>query len=160
MAMTLISEQVLGSSTASVTFSSIPQTYKDLVVEVCGAGGGGGGDLLLRYNNDSASNYSDTSLRGNGSSAGSSRYTNQTATDVNNTMGVFGSDVGLVTYNILSYSGSTYKTTLVESAFPTYGVLRLVALWRGTAAITRIDFFFNNSASFNAGSSFRLWGVS
>ena len=59
--------------TAAINFTSIPQTYTDLIVYVSGrydnavsfnAG-------ALRFNNDSGNNYSYRVLRGNGSSVDS-----------------------------------------------------------------------------------------
>ena len=52
----------LPSGGASITFSSIPQTYTDLVLTTSGlAQTGGGGSIALKFNNDtlaSSTNYS------------------------------------------------------------------------------------------------------
>ena len=67
---TAIATQTASGSTTALTFSSIPQTYTDLVI-VCLLTAGNTGDAYLRYNSDTGTNYSDTALRGNGSAASS-----------------------------------------------------------------------------------------
>jgi hypothetical protein len=44
----------LGTTAASVTFSSIPATYRDLIFVLSGLGGSA--NITLRYNGDSGSN--------------------------------------------------------------------------------------------------------
>jgi hypothetical protein len=68
---TLISSQVLGSNTASITFSSIPGTYTDLTLRVSARSDDAGqmDYLVTRFNSDSATNYSNTSLYGSGGAA-------------------------------------------------------------------------------------------
>lgn len=58
-ALTFISQQVLGAAAASVTFSSIPQTYEDLVIVFNGRGTDAGADVAIRlqFNGDTAANY-------------------------------------------------------------------------------------------------------
>jgi hypothetical protein len=76
---TPIATQTLGSAAASVTFSSIPQGYTDLIL-VCSPVSTTGSNtfMWIRYNSDTGSNYSLTSMRGNGSTATSFRLSNQT----------------------------------------------------------------------------------
>ena len=68
---TPIATQTLGSSAASVTFSSIPGTYTDLMLISFAQGQASGGDnrLVLQFNGDTATNYSSTYLIGNGTTA-------------------------------------------------------------------------------------------
>jgi hypothetical protein len=70
----LIASQVVGSGgAASVTFSSIPGTYTDLLIKASARStDSGGSSMYLRFNSDSGSYYSDKILLGNGSSASSS----------------------------------------------------------------------------------------
>jgi hypothetical protein len=74
---TPIATTTLGSSTSSYTFSSIPQTYTDLVLIVSGYGAASDGNsIVCRVGNgtvDSGTNYSTTRLSGSGSSASSGR---------------------------------------------------------------------------------------
>ena len=72
---TPIATTTLASNTASYTFSSIPQTYTDLILEATGATdytAGTSWPFYIQVGNglvDIGSNYSDTMLYGNGSSA-------------------------------------------------------------------------------------------
>jgi hypothetical protein len=62
----------VGSSTPSVTFSSIPSTYKHLQLRAImqsSVSGSGYKDLFIRVNSDTGSNYARHGLYGNGSSA-------------------------------------------------------------------------------------------
>ena len=56
----LIETQVLGSDVYSITFSSVPQTYKHLQIRLtarCTASGSTGDWLSIRFNGDSSGNY-------------------------------------------------------------------------------------------------------
>jgi len=74
---TPIATTTLGSSATSYTFTSIPSTYTDLVI-VAQIKGDTTTYLNLRFNGDTGSNYSRTTLSGNGSTASSERRSNQT----------------------------------------------------------------------------------
>jgi len=66
---TLIASNTLGSGTATVTFSSIPGTYTDLIL-VCGLPATGTANnsdgLRFQLNSDTGSNYSATWLTNSG----------------------------------------------------------------------------------------------
>ena len=77
---TPIARQVIASATGTVTLSSIPGTYTDLVLIISATATTGADDLLLQFNGDTASNYSETILTGTGSgNATSTRFSTQTA---------------------------------------------------------------------------------
>ena len=67
----------LASAAASYTFSSIPSTYTDLVIAATGLTTAGT-TLAMRFNGDTATNYSDTYLLGNAGAASSSRDSTKT----------------------------------------------------------------------------------
>ena len=104
--------QTLVSSAASVTFTSIPQGYTDLVLVIAGRDDRGGGSVAdsfgMTFNTDTSTgstNYSTTHLTGNGSSATSSRTSNYRNIDLyqiaasSATSGVF----GVIVSNIQNY---------------------------------------------------------
>ena len=71
--------QILSSAAASVTFSSISQAYTDLILVTAGTGTTGGVGWLT-FNGDSptsGSNYSNTTVYGDGSTAASYRRSSQ-----------------------------------------------------------------------------------
>ena len=76
---TLINSNTLGSATASVTFSSIPATYTDLLLIIsAGVDGATNTQIRHRYNGSSSALHSTTFLIGDGTSATSSRSTGDT----------------------------------------------------------------------------------
>lgn len=153
-----IATNTVSSATTSVTFSSIPSTYTDLVL-VVSAWGSTGSDAFLRFNGDTGTNYSDTVVRGNGSTASSVRDSNAAGID----MGVVSTTSGTFTpmiFNIQNYSNSTtYKTALGRISNANSMVTALVGMWRNTAAITQIDLVERTSTGWQSGSTFSLYGI-
>lgn len=157
-----ISTTTLGSAAATVTFSSIPGTYTDLVLVCNGGITIAAGNAHLRFNSDTGSNYSFTDITGTGSAASSARGTNQTSCILNS----YGYPENDMNWNclvhIMNYSNTTtYKTLLSRSNQADNGVSALVGLWRSTAAITSIDIIsiFSGSPQFSIGSTFTLYGI-
>jgi hypothetical protein len=151
----LISEQVLGSAAASVTFSSIPQAYRDLVLEIVGPLTTATATISLQCNGDTASNYSATLLIGNGTAASSSRTSTQTTMQV----GFIGADVSTTILHVQSYAATTiYKSVLGRSGSAANQVRAGVGMWSSTAAITSL-LVAVSASTFTAGCTFRLWGI-
>jgi hypothetical protein len=152
-----IATQTLGSAAASVTFSSIPGTYTDLVL-VAAAIGTGDLQIYGRVNGDSGSNYSNTFLAGNGTSASSIRQSSVTSFQGDYYLAV-SADGGLTTYNFMNYSNTTtYKTILARSGLGNKGTNAIVNLWRNTAAINSIT-LTTSANNFAIGSTFSLYGI-
>jgi len=152
-----IAAQTLGSAAASVTFSSIPQTYTDLKF-ICYIQLSALTFVNLRFNSDSGSNYSVNRIYGYGSTATADRFNSQTGIDV----GYFNStNFGYSEINIMNYANSsTFKT--ISNRWGSEGnsgyVLAGVGLWRNTASITTIS-LTPYSGNLNTGSSFTLYGI-
>ena len=72
-----INTQTLGTAVADVYFTSIPQTYTDLVL-VISSNTSSNTQTGYRLNSDSGNNYSDTRLSGDGASALSTRVNSDT----------------------------------------------------------------------------------
>ena len=153
----VISTQTLGSAAATVTFSSIPQTYTDLVLVLSiKKSASNGGYLALRYNSDTASNYSATYFYGEGSSAASGRGPNDTVGRIGN-----GSTVNFESTitSIQNYANATtYKTSISRTNVVGIYVVSYCTLWRSTAAITSIT-ILPDMNDFVSGSTFTLYGV-
>jgi hypothetical protein len=153
-----IATQTLGSSAATVTFSSIGATYTDLVLIVSAtqtpATSANSG--FIQLNSDTGSNYSLTNIYGNGSAAGSGRYTS--ATSMTNM--IFQNVVGTTIMQFQNYSNTTTNKTVLTRANMSSGAVEAsVGLWRSTTAINRIDLKLNASQSFATGSTFTLYGI-
>lgn len=158
MAYTLIATQTLVAPSGTVTFSNIPGTFKDLVLEISTAvSASGAADVFARFNNDTATNYSMTQLFGNGTSAGSNRQANDTAVRIAVTDG---STISSNVFQIFQYANTNVnKTSLTRSDVSSALTKAIAGLWRSTSAVTGMT-IFPNSGTFNAGSTFKLWAVS
>ena len=154
---TKIATTTTSGNASSVTFSSIPATYTDLIIIFNGSAGATSGDLAT-FNGDTGANYSTTFLRGDGSSAASGRV--PSANSINPGL-TFGTSQSTYIMQIMNYANTTtYKTALYRSssvATSSY-VGAAVALWRSTAAINTINFFTSGTNYVN-GSTFSLYGV-
>jgi hypothetical protein len=161
-----IEAKTLGSAASSVTFSSIPATYTDLVLIIdtrSDSTSASDTKLYVNFNGDTGSNYSQTFLFGNGSSAGSSRGSNQAfiyAGDISATGGSSYSGRSNVILQIQNYSNSTTNKTLLSRVNSTNVLVEaVVGLWRNTAAITSVALDLEGSPQFISGSTFTLYGI-
>jgi hypothetical protein len=165
---TLIQAQTLASAAASVTFSSIPATFTDLVVRFSVRSTAASDWMIVVLNDITTSIYSETWLKGSGSAASSTRKANTS---------YFGGDGNDL---IINLSGSTANTfTSGEFYLPSYTVSQnkpsnfflatennatdatitsLAGLWRNTATVNEIK-FDTAGISFASGSSFYLYGI-
>lgn len=148
------------SATNTYTFTTIAGTYTDLEIVMTGIVSVAGRDPSIRFNSDTGSNYSYTNLSGNGSSALSSRVSNNTYIQMTTNASWSDTVPCNTLVKVMNYSNSTtYKTTLNRSNAAGYaGVDATVGLWRNTAAITSITLFLP-SGNFNANTTFTLYGI-
>jgi hypothetical protein len=161
----LISSQVLTSTAASVTFSSIPGTFKDLILKLSVRNSLTQEDMLLRINNDSSTLYSRVQLRGNGTQASSSINSAQTSIKLENA--VVGSGYTANTFSnheiyIPNYTASQNRQISSHAAIENNGTEAFdivhAGLYRSTTAITQID-LIASTGNFVSGSSFYLYGL-
>jgi hypothetical protein len=146
----------LGSAQASVTFNSF-SGYTDLIIVAQSKiTPTGSGSMWFQANGDTATNYSDTLLTGNGSAATSFRHSNVDRAyygDASNT------DFQTTILQFQNYSNTTtYKTALIRSNVTSSTLSGVVAMWRSTSAITSIT-LGTNSTTLIAGSTFTLYGI-
>ena len=163
---TLIASNTLSSSAASVTFSAIPADYTDLVLRVSARDSADTpiSAASIRYNSDTATNYSFTRLDGDGSAAASSRSSNSTAIGQaliepsTYTANTFGSlELYIPSYTVSQNKPNGFFGVTENNA--TEAEIRAAAfLWRNTATISSILFIAPNN--FVSGSSFFLYGIS
>lgn len=156
-----ISTQTLGSAVASVTFSSIPQTYTDLVLVVTPIVTTAT-TFAIRYNGVSTGTpYSGTFLYGDGTSAVSTRLSSQNEIRVSYGATSRSTNTGNIIVNILNYSNATtYKTNLSRDNYAGEASGANVGLWRSTAAITQIDLIpVSGGTIINTGTVVTLYGI-
>jgi hypothetical protein len=157
-----IATQTLGSNQATVTFSSIPGTYTDLVLITNGATTVANKDIYMRFNSDTGTNYSRTVLYGDGTSAASDRASN-VSFGYADYLGWTGTTLGtqVCVINIMNYSNSTTNKTYLSRSNNASSATDLnVGMWRNTAAINRIDIGAASSGIWITGSTFTLYGIS
>jgi hypothetical protein len=152
-----IATNTLGTAVGSVTFSSIPATYTDIIL-IVSSSASVASYISLQYNGDTATNYSVTLLRGNGTAASSTRYasTNEiyvSVASINNT------DINNTIVQFQNYSNTTtFKTNISRANNAGLSTDASVGLWRNTAAINSIK-VLNTGANFAVGSTFTLYGI-
>lgn len=161
----LIEAQTLVTTASSITFSSIPQTYTDLLIK-CFVRSNRAINInsyMRLYPNGSSTGITLRALTGNGSSAGSQTESAAGAYvgEINastSTASTFSS----VDIYLPNYTGSNYKSYSVDAvmennATTAYSAL-VAGLWSNTAAITSIQ--LNDAlGNFVANSTFYLYGI-
>lgn len=157
---TPIATTTLSSGATSVTFSSIASTYTDLVLIIqAKATSGSQNTMSLQFNSDTATNYSRTSIQGNGTSATSTRGSNESMFYFAYDAGADNTFAGNYIINIMNYSNTTtYKTVLARSNNANTATQSRVGLWRSTSAVNAIK-VLGDSLTYDVGSTFTLYGV-
>ena len=165
-----IATTTLSSTTASITFSSIPATYTHLQIRYFARGTSTAQDRDTNnviFNSDSGSNYARHFLFGTGSSATADAAASTTGfyTGLSDTTtAISGSNIfGTGVLDILDYANTNkYKTVRILSGQDqnnTSGRIFLVSgLWQSTSAITTIT-IAPLVGSFVQYSSFALYGI-
>lgn len=153
----------LGSAAATIQFSNITGTYTDLVF-VIQLASTSTDNIFVRFNSDTASNYSVTRLAGSGSTAVSDRQTSQTMMTITRNgypTSTMGNTMSIM--QVMDYSNSTTnKTSLIRSNDAGNGTDAIVGLYRSTSAITTVTFAttgFGTSNSISANSTITMYGV-
>jgi hypothetical protein len=164
----LINTQVLSSAAASVTFSSLPTVYSHLQIRYSARGDAGVSNttFLVRFNGDTATNYSQHWFYGNNAAVTYGTGSAQTG-------------IGLITYaansatashftggvvTIPNYQSTTNNKTLqVSTVTQSTGGPIMVAgqgggAWYSTAAVTSLT-LVSGTGNFNTNSRFSLYGI-
>lgn len=163
----LIASSVLTGTTSSITFSSIPSTYTDLILRASARGSNAAvsTQVGIRYNNNTGTIYSDTYLIGNGAAASSSNFSANNGDEVNNAVSgntATANTFGSFEVYIPNYAGSANKPvswfTAMETNATTAYITAAAGLFASTTAISSLVINYNQSLL--AGSSFYLYGIS
>ena len=166
--MTLISTTTFNNTTTNYTLSSIPQTYKHLLLIGNGlqSSYAGTDTTFFRYNGDTTANYgmaimsnvaANIQLAGD---TGNDKMFNTTTTNMA-ADGDASSRFGNFTLNIYDYTDTSYKAITYVSGCNngnTSYTTSATGLWNNTAAITSISFTSLRGSNLKAG-TVRLYGV-
>ena len=148
-----IATTTLSTATASVSFSSIPQTYTDLVLVVRGAATASAA-AKINLNNNTSGIYDDTRLFAS-TAAGTDHSANSGEMYVG---GGWFTD-GMFTVNIFNYTNTNVGKSIM-SKYASPGTLLALNLttFQSTAAVTSIQVGLNTS-TYVSGSNFTLYGI-
>jgi hypothetical protein len=162
-----IATTTLSTATASVTFSSIPQTYTHLQIRAIARGTSTVDSWVMSCNSDTTTNYNSHYLYGNGTSISTATQGNAaymfmgSMPTSSSTANSFGSAV----VDILDYTSVNKKKTLRsltgQDNNGSGGMVLFSGIWFNTpAAISTLTLFPNASTgNFAQYSSFALYGI-
>jgi len=150
---------------ASFTFSSIPQTYTDLVIKVSARGDATGlVDVRMQFNGDTASNYQAREAYGDGAIVQGNTYTTTDAhfhmNGTSTTSNTFtNSEIYIPNYTSSNQKSISGDAVNENNSTSTNVQSRLVAWkWSGTAAISSI-LFSTNTGNYAQYSTATLYGI-
>jgi hypothetical protein len=157
-----IATVTLSSSASSVTFSSIPATYTHLQIRATMLNASNLYSIKLRFNGDTATNYSAHQLYSTGAAVGAG---GETSVDIG-LIGIGAISTSLYTSamitDILDYANTNkYKTVRSISGADGNGSgqTKFASInWRSTAAITSI-YINADGSNFNQYTQFALYGI-
>lgn len=159
-----IATATIDTSTSSVLFSNIPQTYTDLVLVMDVRFTQNDGRWLgVRPNGDSGSNYQTVYMGGSGTGTLSATFADNQFRLGNGSKN--GARAGIVGY-IAGYANTTtYKASIGRATTNEYAIC-YTTTWRGSTgsaaqAITSLTFVCDNTSTnqFAAGSMFSIYGI-
>jgi hypothetical protein len=153
---TPLATTTLGSSSATISFTSISSAYTDIVAVISGTASATN-EVKLRVNNLSTSIYSSTIFAGDGSTASSYRNTAGSYGATGNNLPTSGT--GNFIINFQNYSNATTNKTYLSRGNLTTSVSAAAGLIQLTSAINRIDFLFDTAATFSTGTTITLYGI-
>lgn len=159
----LIASNVLSSSAASITLSSIPSTYTDLVLKISNRtdNTGVGNGFTLTYNG-SSTNYSGRGVYGDGQVATANSSSTSGMMFVNGSTETADTFANVELY-IPDYAGSTHKPSFNYAVMENNATLATymgiqARLWSDTSAITSMT-LTPSVGNWVSGSSFYLYGI-
>lgn len=143
----------LGGSDAEIIFSSIPATYRDLVIIIAGTASGATSPSV-RFNSDGGSNYNNMRLFGTPAT-----YNAQAFNADYGSMGFMNTTQSSVRIQIFDY-GVTNKHKLAIGRNANTDTVRFEATrWANTAAIHTVSVRMDGAQSYATGTVISLYGI-
>ncbi len=163
-ALTALATTTLASASATVTFSSISGSFRDLILIASGRSDRAGtNDIYKILFNSSTTGYSRVVAYGTGSTASS--YSDATLSELR-PYALTGASAssginGFLKMQIMDYTATDKHKTVLNNEDATGAELSMSAYrWANTAAITSISIAPLLGTNLVAGSTFSLYGVS
>lgn len=146
---TALATITLQSATANVTFSQIPNNYRDLIVIFNGSISTSNNSPFYLNGDLVSGNYAQVSAWGTGSGTGSGPFFGA----------IWSGYPNVVTYQFLDASATNkHKTVLVRCNGASSEVSMQVIRWANTNAINSLRFDAGSTFTYTAGSTFSLYG--
>jgi hypothetical protein len=157
-------------SSATITFSSIPSTYKHLQIRGISRDTSGSGDtttLIIRYNSTAGTSYATHRLWGNGANAyasGNANYDGFYLGNLTTQGGAVASNHGAVIVDIIDYASTTkYKTSRALGGASgdnsAYDIDLTSYVFMSTSAITTIELICPSGSNYTTTTTFALYGI-
>ena len=154
---TLIDSTTLTSTSSSVTFSSIPQTYGDLVIIFSGKATGSTGQLKWSYNNSTAG-YSQGHMEASDTTPRANFTTNTGHLYVSYDYSELIDEATMARIEVMDYAATNKKSpAIIRGGRKGGGASFSVGTQNNSAAITSIEFV--PSVTLAIGSSFHIYGI-
>lgn len=149
-----IATTTLGSAQNTVSFTSIPATFTDLIL-IMDFAINSNAEVFVSYNN-ATTGFSRVYFEGNGSTTTSNTFNSSGAAF--NILGRSSTMTNII--QIMNYANTNvYKATLARFSAPLDLLGALISTWQNTAAINRVDLSVQSAGTFNTGSIFTLYGI-
>jgi hypothetical protein len=157
-------------SSSSLTFSSIPSTYKHLQIRLltrANSGSGNNAVVGLQFNSDTSASYTRHQLRGDGSSTsafGNTGNTNAFVTSGSAGVGALANAMGVSIIDIQDYASTTANKTVrsftgMDLNSVDGQILLTSSLWINTAAINAITVLHPSGQNFTTSTVASLYGI-
>lgn len=157
-AMVALATTTLGSTASSVTFGSIPSTYRDLRLVVDVINTASSNQTNIQLNADTGANYTRVIMAGQAASGATSASGSGTSIVCMGWSAPESTVRTLLTVDFLDSSATDKHKPVLLRSNHTNEVDVVAARWASTSAITSIK-LFPDSSTFAAGSTFSLYGI-
>jgi hypothetical protein len=155
-----IAYQSLSGTAASVTFSGIAGTYRDLYLVISMPTNSTAGQTRITINSDATANYATTNTQGAGSTptASSSAVGTLAYAYLSSFNDISTANPSMATINFLDYSLTDRNKTFVSRLSSPAGFAQTLNKWNSTAAITSVTLTAGGT-TYVAGTTFSLYGL-
>lgn len=157
----LLDSTTLASSASSVTFTSIDQSYRDLIIVFLGKQATDRGRLYMYLNSDTGANYNEVWIAGQGSFDTANDDFNFNAGIITPYIDLQDDNDNLVILQLMDYSQTDKnKSWLVRNDRAASGTVASAGRWANNSAINTIKFEPQQPAELlAAGTKIEIYGI-
>jgi hypothetical protein len=170
-AMVRLAETILAAPAASISFASIPATYRHLMIEWLARDVSAGTTLaamFMTFNGDASASYDYQLMTANGATVSSAESLAQSSIRIGNCIqgGAVFEGFGCGTVWIPRYAGLAHQKMLTATAGGKWanatnsmGANTVAGFWRNDSPITTVTLFASGSPNLAIGSMATLYGI-